>query len=81
MEEFSKAEVMFRDLYLVFLLVNENIKKSMYELSLVVQWVKDLVVSLQWLGSLLWHGFDPWPRNFCMPRVWPKNMVMQMYSI
>ena len=23
--------------------------------------------------SLLWCGFDPWPRNFYMPRVWPKK--------
>ena len=23
------------------------------------QWVKDLVLSLQRLGLLLWHGFDP----------------------
>ena len=22
---------------------------------------------------LLWHGFDPWPRNFCMPRARPKK--------
>ena len=29
-----------------------------------VQWVKDLALSLQWLGSLLWHGFNPWLRNF-----------------
>ena len=29
--------------------------------------VKDLVL------SLLWHGFNPWPRNFCMPWAWPKN--------
>ena len=28
--------------------------------------VKDLVLSLLWLGSLKWHGFDPWPRNLCM---------------
>ena len=27
---------------------------------LVAQQVKDLV-SLQWLGSLLWYRFDPWP--------------------
>ena len=35
--------------------------------SLVVQHVKDLALSLQRLGSLLWHGFDPWPWNFHMP--------------
>ena len=23
--------------------------------------VKDLALSLMWLWSLLWHGFDPWP--------------------
>ena len=23
--------------------------------------------------SLLWPEFDPWPGNFCMPRVWPEK--------
>ena len=32
--------------------------------SLVVQQVKDPVLSLQWLGSLLWLGFHPCPGNF-----------------
>ena len=32
--------------------------------------VKDLALSLQCLGSLLWHGFNPWPGRFCMPQVW-----------
>ena len=40
--------------------------------SLVAQWVKDLVLSLQQLGLLLWHRFDPWPRNFCMLWAQPK---------
>ena len=35
--------------------------------SLMVQWVKKLALSLLWLRSLLWHGFDSWPRNFRMP--------------
>ena len=35
--------------------------------------VKDLALSLKWLGSLLWHGFDPWPENFHMLRAWPKK--------
>ena len=38
----------------------------------VPQHAKDLVVSLLWLGSLLWHGLDPRPGNFCMPQMWPK---------
>ena len=29
----------------------------------MVQRVKDLVLSLQQLRWLLWHGFDPWPRS------------------
>ena len=28
--------------------------------SLVAQRVEDLVLSLQWLGALLWHTFHPW---------------------
>ena len=40
--------------------------------SLVVQYVKDLALSLQWLGTLLWRGFDPWPGNFRILRAWPK---------
>ena len=41
--------------------------------SLVAQKVKDLALSLLWLWLLLWCGFDPWPGNFHMPQVWPKN--------
>ena len=39
----------------------------------VVQSVKDLALSPLWFGSLLRHGFDPWPRNFHMPQVQPKK--------
>ena len=35
--------------------------------SLVAQLVRDLVL------SLLWHGFDPWPQNFCTPQAQPKG--------
>ena len=41
--------------------------------SLVAQGVKDPVLSLQQLGSLLRHRFDPWPRNFHMLRVQPTK--------
>ena len=30
--------------------------------------VKDLALSLHWLGWLLWHGFHPWPGNFLIPQ-------------
>ena len=48
--------------------------KNILRHSLVAQKVKDLVVSLQQLRSLLWYGFNPWPGNFHMPQVWPKKM-------
>ena len=34
---------------------------------------KDLALSLWWLGSPLWLGFDPWPGSFCMPQTQPKK--------
>ena len=39
--------------------------------SQVAQQVKDLAL------SLLWHQFDPWPGNFCMLWVWPKQKQKQ----
>ena len=35
--------------------------------TLVAQWVKDSAL------SLLWLGFDPWPRNFRMLQAWGKK--------
>ena len=37
------------------------------------QRVRDLLLSLLGLESLLWLGLDPWLRNFCMPCVWQKK--------
>ena len=31
--------------------------------------IRDLALSLLWLGSLLWRGFQPWPRSFPMPQM------------
>ena len=47
---------------------NVYIERSWHEFpgSLVV---KDLVL------SLLWLGFDPWSRNFCMSRAWSKIKI------
>ena len=41
--------------------------------SLVAQGVKDPALSLQRLGTLLWHRLDPWLRNFHMPGAWQKK--------
>ena len=43
--------------------VDTNIKKAIPGNFLVMQRVKDPVVSLQWLGWLLWSRFDPWPQE------------------
>ena len=47
--------------------------RSLFWSSPVAARVMDLTLSLQQLGSLLWHGFNPWPRNFHMPWVWQKK--------
>ena len=39
----------------------------------MAQWVKDPVLPLQQLGSLLWLGLDPQPRNFHMLWSRPKK--------
>ena len=49
------------------------LKKFFLGSSLLVQWVKDLSLSLLWLRSLLWRVFNPWPGNFQMPWVQPTN--------
>ena len=41
--------------------------------SLVVKWVKDPALSLQQPGLLLWHRFDPWPKNLHMLQEPPKK--------
>lgn len=39
----------------------------------MAQQVKDMVLSLQQLGSSLWLGLDPWPGNFHMSQARPKK--------
>ena len=39
----------------------------------MAQWVKQLVLSLLWLRPLLWRGFDPWPWNFHLLQMRPKE--------
>ena len=38
----------------------------------MAQRVKDLAL------SLLWHRFNPWSRNLCMPQVQPKKVGGQV---
>ena len=39
----------------------------------MAQQVKDLALSLLWLGSWLWCGFYPLPGNFCILWGWPQK--------
>lgn len=41
--------------------------------SLVAQQVMEPALSLLWLMSLLWHGFNPWPGNFFMLYMSPEK--------
>lgn len=54
-------------------LPQETALKTFLGGSLVAKWVKDLALSLLWLGLLLWHRIDRWPGNVCMLCVWPKQ--------
>ena len=47
-------------------------KKRLWEFSCSAL-VKDLALSLQQLGWLLWCRFSPWSQNFHMPWVQPKK--------
>ena len=49
--------------------------------SMVSQWVKDLALSVLWLGSLLWHGFDSWTGNFHMPQVQPRRKKKEFLKV
>lgn len=53
--------------------LTKHLQESPRKSSLVAQEVKDSVLSLLGLRSLMWRGFDPLPRNFCMSQVWPKK--------
>ena len=41
----------------------------------MAQEVKEPALSLLWLRSLLWCGFDPWPRDVPIPQVRPKIIM------
>ena len=44
---------------------------------LMAQRVKELALSLLWLRLQLWCGFNPWPWNFCILWVQPKQINKQ----
>ena len=47
----------------------------------MAQVVTDLALSLQWFGSLPWHGLDFWPRNFHRPQVQPKIILLLLRNV
>ena len=70
---YKYLEILLTDIFIDFLF-NSMMSKNLFVKfqftksgsSLEAQWVKDLVLSLLWLGSQLWYEFDPWPGNFMM---------------
>ena len=44
----------------------------------MAQWVKDPVITAAVLVTALWNRFYPWPRNFHMLQVWPKNKIKNL---
>ena len=57
---------------------NVVIKKVKSQSSLVVQWIKDPVLSLPWLRLLLRHEFNPLPGNFQCRGRGPKKVKIQL---
>ena len=47
----------------------------------MAQWVKDLALTLLWLGLLLWRRFNTWPGNFCMFWVQPKKSRLYSHNM
>ena len=39
----------------------------------MAQWIKEPMLSLLWLWSLLWYRFDPKLENVHMPQLRPKR--------
>ena len=48
-------------------------------ISPLVQQVKDPVLSLQWLESLLWRGFNPWLGNLNAVGVAKKKKICDFF--
>ena len=70
----SALNILFSDL-MKKLIWSVPLKILSFRCSLVSQSIKNPALSLQWLGSLLRRGLDPWPRNFHMPQAGPKIII------
>ena len=46
----------------------------------MVQWVSNLALSLQQLGSLMWYRFDPYPKNLSHSMGKPKKQTNKNLS-
>ena len=56
---FIRIDILASAFFLMLSRFGAFIKIQISQSSLVAQWVKDLTLSLQQLGSLLWCRFDP----------------------
>ena len=65
--EVRKSQILYDLIYM------QSLKKNHKGVPLWHSRLRIQALSLQWLGWLLWHRFDPWPRNFHMPQTWSKK--------
>ena len=56
-----------------FTRILNQIEEGLLGSSHVAQRIKDPAFLQLWCRSQLWQGLDPWPRNFQMPWVLPKE--------
>ena len=49
---------------------------ALFKKKMLLEFPGGLVVTDSVL-SLLWHRFDPWPGNVCMPQAWKKKGKME----
>ena len=55
--------------------------KCKYGVPWLLSGLKGLALSLLWLWLLLWHEFDPWSENFCMPWARSKKKLQKNLQI
>ena len=68
------CSLLFRKLHIlsIYFVIKYFLKIYSQQSTLVVQQVKSLVLSLQWLRSLLWCKFGQWFGNFHISRACPS---------
>ena len=67
-------QLLLLELVKVFLLTLDDTGQESLRVPAALHEVKELALLQLWHRLQLQLRFDPWPRNFHMPRVWPKDL-------